>query len=46
MEQARQQEMELKKAKRNLQDTQRNEKKLAKLAEKNVDEKLMLQEKY
>eukprot|EP00392_Amoebophrya_sp_AT5.2_P003735 g3740.t1 len=46
MEKAVQQEQELVKAQRAVQEMRRNEKKLAKLAEKNIDEKLMLQEKF
>ncbi|CAD7932320.1 unnamed protein product [Amoebophrya sp. A120] len=45
MEKAAQQELELQKAQRAVAEMKRNEKKLAKLAEKNIDEKLMLQEK-
>ncbi|CAD7943855.1 unnamed protein product [Amoebophrya sp. A25] len=46
MEKAEQQERELLKAQRAVTEAKRNERKLAKLAERNIDEKLMLQEKF
>merc|ERR1712085_160710 len=45
-EQAKLQDLELQKAQRSCADAKRNEKKLAKLAEKNLDEKFVLQEKF